>query len=226
MIKRALSLTFLILVASLPGLAQPPQRPNSNSAFISGTVVLSPDEEGGQEVPGAGVVVTVISGKDTLHAVADDRRGAFMIRNVKTGKAFVSFSLMGYKTLAKTVDIVPGQNRMIANLEPDFFSMDEAVIKEDIAAASLIADTIIFNAAAVKVNKGEKAIDILEQMPGVSVGESSVTVLDEEVKNVYVDGALLFGKAPMNALNNLDADDIRQLYEADQWILLFADFWI
>ena len=216
----------MLLIGSVNGFPQPPQmrqgppgrgnnitwqqqtRMQNRGAFISGLVVLSPDEEGGEEVPGTGVIVTVISGKDTLRAVTDDKRGAFFIVNAPVGKAYVSFSLMGYKTQAKTVTLVQGQNRMIANLEPEPLSLGEAVLQEDIPAATLVGDTIIFNAAAVKVNKGEKAIDILEQMPGVTVGENNVTVLDEEVKNVYVDGALLFGKAPMNALRNLDAEDV------------------
>ena len=163
----------MLLIGSVNGFPQPPQmrqgppgrgnnitwqqqtRMQNRGAFISGLVVLSPDEEGGEEVPGTGVIVTVISGKDTLRAVTDDKRGAFFIVNAPVGKAYVSFSLMGYKTQAKTVTLVQGQNRMIANLEPEPLSLGEAVLQEDIPAATLVGDTIIFNAAAVKVNKGE-----------------------------------------------------------------------
>ncbi len=225
MTRRIIPILVCLFAAVFTSIAQPPQRRGGsaarnnpavmqqyrNRAFISGAVVLSPDEEGGKEVPGTGVVVTVISGKDTLRAVTDETRGIFFLANIPVGKAYVSFALMGYKTQAKYVEIVPGNNRMIANLEPEPLEIGEAVIKESVAPATLVGDTIIFNAAAVKINKGEKAIDILEQMPGVTVTDNSVTVLDEVVKNVYVDGALLFGKAPMNALNNLDAEDVKTI---------------
>ena len=75
-------------------------------------------------------------------------------------------------------------------------------------------DTIIFRASAVKINKGEMAIDILAQMPGVEITESSATVLNEDVKRVYVDGALLFGNAPMNALNNLPVTRVSSAHTA------------
>jgi hypothetical protein len=101
-----------------------------------------------------------------------------------------------------------GNNKIIANLRPVKYTLDAAVKKETVSPVSVKGDTIIFHASAVKVNKGESAIDVLEQMPGVEVSSSSVTVLGETVQNVYIDGALLFGNAPMKALNNLPAEEV------------------
>ena len=180
----------------------------TDKGYINGQVVLSPDEEGGEEIPGAGVVVIVVSStNDTKHAtVASD--GRFRISNITPGKAVVQFSLMGYETLENVVDIVRGENRIIANLNPVKEELAAAVVKETVQPIKMIKDTIVFNAAAVKTDKGDMAIDILEQMPGVEVTEDGVKVLGEQVKNVYIDGALLFGNAPMKALNNLSASDV------------------
>ena len=212
-------LAFLLIAsASVQGQNRPggygPGRPGQNGAYvgdqtkgyISGNVVLT--ETDGSEVPGAGVIVIVApEKKDTMYTTVN-AQGTFFMGNVPVGNARVTFSMMGYEELSNVVMINPGQNRMIANLKAETTQLDAAVLKETVAPISVIKDTIVFHASAVKVNKGENAIDILEQMPGVEVSESGVKVLNEDVKNVYVDGALLFGNAPMKALTNLAAEEV------------------
>lgn len=183
-------------------------RDMQKSGYVWGNVILSPSDKDGQETPGTGVVVTIITEKpDTLYTTVD-KNGAFRFFNVPAGKARVTFSMLGYEELSKVVTINSGENKMLANLKPEAIALEGAVVREKVAPVSIKKDTIVFHAAAVKVNKGEMAIDILQQMPGVEVSDSKVTVLNEDVKNVYVDGALLFGEAPMKALNNLAAEEV------------------
>ncbi len=199
-----------------------------NAGFLTGRVWFLPEEasskDGGtksgkaaadtsaaaqpKEVPGVGTVVIVITAKkDTLYTTVGES-GRFRIFNVPTGPAQVRFTMIGYGDEGHPMDITPGENKVVAYLRPASYQLDAAVKKADVPPVAVDKDTIIFRAAAVKVNKGEMAIDILAQMPGVEVTESSATVLNEEVKRVYVDGALLFGEAPMKALNNLPAEEV------------------
>lgn len=186
---------------------------NMERAWVRGTVYLSPEEEGQEEAPGEGAVITILTRKskedkiDTTYTVAG-KGGHFFIAGLKTGVAHVSFSMMGYEEQARTITLSPGENKFIANLKPEIESLDGAVVKETVQPVSLRGDTIVFHASAVKTEKGEMAIDVLEQMPGVEVSDSGVKVLNEDVRNVYVDGALLFGSAPMKALNNLPAEEV------------------
>ena len=162
----------------------------------------------GKEVPGVGTVVIVVTAKnDTLFTTVGES-GRFRFFNVPVGTAQVRFTMIGYREEGHSMDVTPGENRAVAYLRPEAYQLDAAVKKADVPPVAVDKDTIIFRAAAVKVNKGEMAIDILAQMPGVEVTESSATVLNEEVKRVYVDGALLFGEAPMKALNNLPAEEV------------------
>lgn len=191
------------------------QRGNMQGAFINGTVVLSPDEEGGEETPGVGVTVIVIGTRtvgrtqrpDTSYAVVG-RNGTFVMRDLPIGDAVVSFSLMGYHEQRSKVSLRPGENRVIANLKPESYNLNAAVVRTTPRTLSIQNDTVTFHASAVKFNKGEMAIDIIEQMPGVEVTESGVSVLNEAITAVYVDGALLFGDQPMTALNNLPAEEV------------------
>ncbi|MCQ2119937.1 MAG: carboxypeptidase-like regulatory domain-containing protein, partial [Bacteroidales bacterium] len=182
-------------------------------AFITGKVYLAPDDVEEEEAPGVGVTVTVFGKKvgsnkvDTLYTVVGDK-GRFYISNLAPGDVYVKFSMVGYEEIGNAMKLVAGPNEVLVNLQPQKEMLDAAVKKETVSPVSVKGDTIVFHAAAVKTNKGENAIDVLEQMPGVEVTTSSVTVLGEEVQQVYIDGALLFGSAPMRALNNLPAEEV------------------
>ena len=187
------------------------QRNWNSQAILTGNVYLT-DEDTGQQ-PGAGVTVIVISDRgenqkaDTTYAVSG-ANGTFTIRNLRPGNATVTFSMLGYQEQTNPITLVSGQNRVIANLNAENITLEGAVVRDIANPVSIKEDTIAFHAAAVKLNAGEMAIDILEQMPGVEVGENGVTVLNEDVSTVYIDGALLFGDAPMAALNNLRAEEV------------------
>lgn len=187
------------------------QRNRNSQATLTGNVYLT-DEDTGQQ-PGVGVTVIVVSDRgenekaDTTYAVSG-QNGTFTIRNLRAGNARVTFSMLGYEEQTNPITLVPGQNRVIANLNAENFTLEGAVIKDAANPVSIREDTVAFHASAVKLNKGEMAIDILEQMPGVEVSDNGVSVLNESVSSVYIDGALLFGDAPMSALNNLRAEEV------------------
>ena len=181
---------------------------NQDRGFLTGPVWFSPESKDAKETPGAGTIVVVVtSKKDTLYTTAAES-GRFRIFNVPTGQARVSFKMIGYGEEGHLMDITPGENKVVAYLKPESYQLEGAVLKADIPPIAIDKDTIIFRAAAVKVNKGEMAIDILSQMPGVEITETGARVLNEDVTRVYVDGALLFGEAPMSALNNLPAEEV------------------
>jgi len=187
------------------------QRNRNSQAILTGNVYLT-DEDTGQQ-PGVGVTVIVVSDRgenekaDTTYAVSG-ANGTFTIRNLRPGSAVVTFSMLGYEEQTNPITLVSGQNRVIANLNAENYALEGAVVRDVANPVSIKEDTIAFHAAAVKLNKGEMAIDVLEQMPGVEVGDNGVTVLNEDVSTVYIDGALLFGDAPMAALNNLRAEEV------------------
>lgn len=218
--KRIL-LYILLTCFSMSAVAQPVNiratgtgRPGGGpNAMITGQVVLSPDDPDGEELPGAGVTVIVIAegkGKlDTLYTTVRENGRFFLPAPLRSDRPVnIRFTLVGYKDLSKTVILKPGPNPIIANLQPEKEQLKEAVIKETVAPLSIKGDTLLFNPNSVKVNRGDMAIDILEQMPGVEVTENGVTILNEQLANVYIDGALLFGQAPMRALKQLPAEEV------------------
>jgi hypothetical protein len=176
---------------------------------VTGTVTLIPDNEDEDDSPGTGAVVIVVPEvrKDTLYAVVGDK-GTFTIRNVPQGRADVTISLLGYEEMRRSMTIKAGENKIIVELRPSDIMLAEAVLTETATVLSVKEDTLVFNPNAVKYNKGEMAIDLLEQMPGVKVSDDGVSILDEELATVYIDGALLFSDDPMRALEQLPAEEV------------------
>ncbi len=202
---------IMIRGAGQPGIQNHPNRMQAgmqDRGFLTGTVWFLPEEKDGKELPGAGTIVIVAtSQKDTLYTTVAES-GRFRIFNVPTGEARVSFQMVGYSEEGHLMEVTPGENKVVAYLKPESYALDAAVLKADVPPIAIDKDTIIFRASAVKINKGEMAIDILAQMPGVEITETGAKVLNEDVTRVYVDGALLFGEAPMSALNNLPAEEV------------------
>lgn len=235
--KTLTALAALLILATSSALAQRPGgfgpggfgggRGGNSNGYLTGTVMLNPDSEGEEAQPGEGAVIIVsfekkannlanlaaqraAGGKpimDSLFTVVG-ASGNFNIRNVPTGAATVKITLMGYDEMQRSMTINPGENKISVYLNPEKLTLAQSVVTAKVPPLSIVQDTIVMNASAVKFNKGEMAIDILEQMPGVEATDGGLTILGEQIQNVYVDGVLLFGNSPMTALNNLPAEEV------------------
>ena len=182
--------------------------------FISGTVYLIEDDDTNEKTPGTGAMILVApqddSKKDSLYTVVGEK-GTFVLRGIPAGLADVRISLIGYEEMQRQMNVKPGENKITVELRPSREMLAEAVVKETAEVISIKQDTLVFNPAAVKVNKGEMAIDILEQMPGVTVSENGVSILEESLATVYIDGSLLFSNDPMAALEQLPAEQVENI---------------
>ena len=207
--SRAICILLSFFLLTISANAQQRTQTRAQRGTVTGSVSLVSDNEGEDNFPGTGAVVIVVpkEQKDTLYAVVGNL-GTFTIRNVPVGMSDVSVSLLGYEELHREMNIKTGENKIVVELRPSNIMLEGAVLTETATVMSFKEDTILFNPNAVKFNKGEMAIDLLEQMPGVKVNEGSVSILDEELATVYIDGALLFSNDPMRALEQLPAEEV------------------
>ena len=113
---------------------------------ISGSVTLLAEKEDEEDSPGAGAVVIVVSEtrKDTLYAVVGDK-GVFTIRNVPTGRADVTVSLLGYEEMRRSMAVKAGENKVIVELRPSSIMLAEAVLAETATVMAIKEDTIVFS---------------------------------------------------------------------------------
>lgn len=107
----------------LPSLAGAQDR----SATIRGFVT---DESDGQALSGVNVVLRDPEG--TLFGAATDSDGFYAVTRLAPGRYALRVSFIGYRTVADTVDLRPGENRTLnLALEPDQAELDEVVVESD-----------------------------------------------------------------------------------------------
>lgn len=182
-----------------------------------------------QEVPSAGrnvflpvggCVIQIFFEKegqlDSLYTISGQDRGRFSFRNLPPQRVLMRLQCLGYEPRSGVYDLGPGENAF-------YFTMKEA--SEELSAASVSAetqlmkklnDTTIFNTQAIRSLPGDGLKDVLGQIPGFSVTDNSVSVDGVKVSRTYVNGILVFGDNPMNAVNALNADEVTQVKVYDE----------
>ena len=94
--------------------------------------------------------------------------------------------------------------------------LDELVITTDAAPIRVKKDTLEFNAASFKVRPDATVKELLEQLPGVTVGDDGkIKVNGKEVNNVLVNGKPFFGADGKVAIENLPKDIINKVQITD-----------
>ncbi len=182
-----------------------------NTVTVSGHVFAKPDDNGrlfGLEA----VTVRLIVGKDTLIA-STSRDGQFFFKRAPVGKALVRFSHLGYNTETRTVEILPKKDTYLhVEMQERSYKISEAVIKSSIPVVLICGDTLIYNAAAILTMKGDAAIEIVMQLPGVIVDEKgNVTIMGRPVSRTYLNSKIIFGDDPMTALRELLAKEVTRI---------------
>lgn len=115
--------------------------------------------------------------------------------------------------------LLGGRADVHAARQTDSLATVIGIVQQEIPSAELMKklnDTTIFNTHAIRSLPGDGLKDVLEQLPGFSVTDNSVSVDGVKVSRTYVNGILVFGDNPMNAVNALKADEVTQVKVYDE----------
>lgn len=185
--KYALSLVFTY-ISTVMFYAQG----NPSTSFngkISGKVL---DEASKQPVEFA--TVTARSAKDNtfLTGALINAQGLFVIDKLKPDTYFLSFSFIGYKTYLDTVII--SQQSSVINMGTIWMSVDaktlqQVEIVEEKENFQLAIDKKVFNVEKDLVSAGGSAIDVLKQVPTVSVDvDGKISLRGSENLIIFING--------------------------------------
>ena len=94
--------------------------------------------------------------------------------------------------------------------------IEEASVTAEVPLMKKIADTTVYNTAAVTTMDDESLRAVLEQLPGFKVDKDEIRVDGEPVKRTYVNGVLIFGDNPVTAIDALRADEVTQVKVYDE----------
>lgn len=208
-------LSAIVILLPMAVLAQPAQQ--DSLAYIKGTVYTEntrinqhSSETKKTEDPVPYAFVQMVSDGDTLRLAADGT-GRFSFPPVPPGRKHIKAWFQSYLPYEGILEAEAGANVIFLKIEIDRNYLAEAKVIADVPLVSHRGDTIIFNAAAVKRMDGENAMEILRQMPGVSIEQGKIFVFGEEVKRTYTNGKLIYGDSPGSALAAILADDVLQI---------------
>ena len=152
---------------------------------------------------------------DTLYTVTRID-GVFAFRNIRPQMVYLKVFCVGRKTIEGYYELEAGRNAFFFTMEDAPQQIEESKVTAEVPLMKQIADTTIYNAAAVRTMDGESLRAILEQLPGFKVSKNKITVDGEEIKRTYINGVLVFGDNPLTAVGALKADEVSQVRVYDE----------
>lgn len=124
----------------------------------------------------------------------------------------------GYKDFVKTFEKLENdfnlQNVLLEKSSSN--KLNEIVINANVAPVKIKKDTLEFNASSFKVREDATVKSLLEQLPGVIVGDDGkIRVNGKEVNNILINGKPFFDESGKVILNNLPANMIEKVQVTD-----------
>lgn len=147
-----------------------------------------------------------------------DVNGTFLMPIKKIEEpTFMTISYLGFEDFSQQFEIINESNDFgTIVLKPASDLLAEMVITSDAAPIRIKKDTLEFNAASFKVRPDATVKELLEQLPGVEVGDDGkIKVNGKEVNNVLVNGKPFFGADGKVAIENLPKDIINKVQITD-----------
>lgn len=96
--------------------------------------------------------------------------------------------------------------------QSDTLRLEGTVVTARAPKVVIKEDTVIYNAAAYRVEEGAMADQLVRKIPGIQVDEKgNVTLQGKPVRRLYLNGRQFFGESVKTGLKNLPADMIGQI---------------
>src|SRR5690606_35228399 len=195
---------LMLLVNGKPAQAQ--------TGSITGAVQ---DTATGNPIPYVSVSLYPAGGSAAIDGKLSDERGHFRFDNVKQGQYRVQLTFLGYETLSLPEVAVAGNQRTDLGIirlvgAPQF--LDEVNVSGQQSQMVNKIDKQVFKADQFEASKGGTAIDVLRNMPSVSVdGQGQISLRGAQGflllingKPVVADAATMLSQLPANQVENIE----------------------
>lgn len=178
---------------------------------IFGTIV---EEETGQAVPYATVVVYKNGSKEIVSGATSDDNGNFSLYT-KASDFYVEISFMGYKT--KVLNNLSAVNNKInlgvISLSQDNLALEEVVVTGEVSKTVFKLDKRVFNVGSDISSTGASALEVLGNVPSVNVSiEGEISLRGSTGVQILINGKpSVLADESSNALGTLTADMIESI---------------
>ncbi|MBP5558654.1 MAG: outer membrane beta-barrel protein [Bacteroidales bacterium] len=143
-------------------------------------------------------------------------RGEFSFSDIKPGRIGVFLSHPGFIPRYDSLTVSPGINVLLFRMEQVQDTIVAAVVTTSRQIIREIGDTTVVAAKHIETMDGESAMEMIRQVPGVTVTPKGISYNGKKVRRTYVNGILLFGDDTRAALNSLYAKDVTEVKIYDE----------
>jgi len=160
------------------------------SGIISGSVI---DSKNGAPIEGADVTINRIKDSSLVKGTQTDAAGKFTLTDVPNGRYYLKASLVGYNySIVSGITINP--NNLNVNVEPVKLSTgstttEEIVVEGEKSQIEFHPDKKVFNVGKNITNQGSSVIDLLKEIPSVTVDQdNNISLRGSEGVKIMIDG--------------------------------------
>jgi len=160
-----------------------------------------------------GASVRLVSHLDTMSAITDEN-GFYKFNNVKGKNLNISFSMLGFQIINKSVATTIFINRILiprVTLYPQSTLIPEVRVEKIIPVIDL-GDTIQFNMRAFSFPEHSLLEEAIKMLPGFQVLRDGTTYYNGQlIRGVRVDGKKFFSGDLLTATRNLPSEFVKQI---------------
>ncbi|HEY0262505.1 MAG TPA: TonB-dependent receptor, partial [Chitinophagales bacterium] len=181
----------------------PQQSPKMNIGHVYGKVI---DAKTKQPM-GYTAVAILTADKDSLvDGQLTEDNGDFSLENLPFGKLHLRITSVGYTTLSQDITIsMNSADQDVGDLAMKLSETElkEAVVTADRSAVELKTDRKVVNVDQYANAKGGTAMDVIKNVPGISVDANGNVAIRNNTPYIYIDG-----KPSQLTLDQIPADQI------------------
>ena len=159
-------------------------------ALADGSITGNVVDQTGQPLPFANVIA--YRGESLVKGSVTDASGFFELNNLKDGEYSISFQMMGYQTITRSVTISSAK-RVVklgnVTMEEESHQVGEVSVVAQKSSMKLDIDKKVFNVDQDLSSIGGSASDVLENIPSVEVdSEGNISLRGSQSVTVWVNG--------------------------------------
>lgn len=188
----------------------------SSTAQVRGIVL---EEDSSQPVIQA--AVQLLSPKDSsqILGTVTDNDGHFSL-NAAPGEYVARISFIGFLTQNRTIRVSRTGGEVDMGrilLVPDALQLESAVVSAVAPLVTSVADTVVYNPAALIVEEDAMLEDLLKKIPGLEVDENgSASLNGRRISMLMVNGQRFFGNSVSAGLKSLPAEMVENIRAYDR----------
>lgn len=160
------------------------------TGVISGSVI---DKTTGAPIEGADVTINRVKDSSLVKGAQTDAAGKFTLQDVPNGRYYLKANLVGYNySIVSGITINP--NSLNVTVDPIKLSTgttttDEIVVESEKSQIEFRPDKKVFNVGKNITNQGSTVIDLLKEIPSVTVDQdNNISLRGSEGVKIMIDG--------------------------------------